>query len=118
MEIRYPQRGEIWLVNLDPTIGAEIKKIRPALIISNDRNNQYALTVTIIPITDHGQKVYPFHVALPIPSPGLTKDSKIKCEHIRTVDKIRLVKFLGSVSSEILEQTEQALSIHLGINFT
>ena len=85
----YPLRGEIWRVNFDPTIGAEIKKTRPALVISNDHNNQYSLTVTIVPITDRGHDVFPFEVFLGHLTPGLNKDSKLKCQQIRTVDKSR-----------------------------
>lgn len=59
-------RGQVWLVNLDPTVGAEIKKKRPAVIISNDLNNTYADTVTLLPMSDKGKKVYPFEVFIPI----------------------------------------------------
>ena len=111
----WPKRGDIWIVNLDPTIGAEIKKTRPALIISNDINNRYADTITLLPISDQGEKVYPFEVALPAKSFGLTKESKVKCQQIRTVDKRRLVKWLGIIDTHVLQDVEQALLIHLGI---
>ncbi len=110
-----PLRGQIWLVNFDPTIGAEIKKTRPAVIVSNDINNQYAATVTILPVTDKGQKTYPFEVHITSKLSGLTKDSKIKCQQIRTVDKSRLVKVLGEVTSAEINQIEKALLIHLGV---
>ena len=109
-------RGKIWLVNLDPTVGAEIKKTRPAVIISNDLNNQYADTVTILPLSDPGQKVYPFEVLISPEDTGLSKPSKIKCQQIRTVDKSRLLKFLGSIETRLIAQTEQALKNHLGLD--
>ena len=112
--MHWPKRGEIWFVNLDPTIGAEIKKTRPALIISNDINNQYADTVTLLPISDKGEKIYPFEVYLPAKFFGLTKESKVKCQQIRTVDKRRLAKFMGVVGPEEFQKVEQALLIHLG----
>lgn len=109
------QRGQIWLVNLDPSLGAEIKKTRPALVISNNLNNQYAATITVLPITDRGEKVYPFEVFLPAHVSGLTKDSKIKCQQIRTVDKSRLSKSLGVITEEKWPEIHHALILHLQI---
>ena len=109
------KRGDIWLVRLDPTVGSEIKKTRPAVIISNDINNYYAPLVTVLPISDKGDKVYPFEVALSHGGAGLSKPSKIRCQQIRTVDKTRLVKRLGSVAKELLPDIEEALKNHLGM---
>jgi len=118
MEMRkFPERGEIYLVCLDPKIGSEINKTRPALIISNDINNQAAQTVTVIPITSITEKVYPFETLLPSQESGLSKDSKAKCNQIRTIDKKRLVKSLGKVSVEKLKEIEGSLLIHLGMYF-
>jgi mRNA interferase MazF len=109
-------RGDVWLVNLDPTVGAEIKKTRPALIISNDIANQCSSTVTILPVTDRGDKVYPFEVEVPPEQGGLTKPSKIKCQQIRTVDRSRLVRFLGVVPDSTIHAAERALCLHLGLD--
>ena len=111
-----PKRGEIWLVRLDPAVGSEIKKTRPALIISNDINNQYATLVTVLPISDKGAKVYPFEIAVSEGNTGLSKPSKIKCQQIRTIDKERLVKRLGTVTKGHLPDIEDALKLHLGID--
>ena len=116
MEIKeFPGRGEIYLVCLDPTIGFEINKTCPALIISNDINNQAAQTVTVIPITSNTEKVYPFETLLSSKESGLLKNSKAKCNQIRTIDKKRLVKSIGKVSLEKLKEVEGSLLIHLGI---
>ena len=112
----YPKRGEIWLISLDPVIGHEISKTRPALVISNDRNNEFAQTVTVLPITSKTARIYPFETYLSKEESGLPKDSKIKCNHIRTIDKRRLVKLMGRVSQEKLKEVEKALLIHLGID--
>ena len=56
----FPKRGEIWVVSLEPVIGHEIGKTRPALVISNNRNNQFADTITVLPITSKTEKIYPF----------------------------------------------------------
>lgn len=111
----FPKKGEIWLVSLEPVVGHEIGKTRPALTISNDRNNQFADTVTILPITSKTEKIYPFEVLLLKEEANLPKDSKIKSNQIRTIDKKRLVSFLGKVTKKRLIEIEQALLIHLGI---
>lgn len=113
--MNFPKRGQIWFVSLDPVVGHEMGKKRPALVVSNDRNNQFAETVTILPITSKTEKVYPFEVFLSKEETRLPKDSKVKCNQVRTVDKKRLVNFLGTLSSERLKDIEQALLIHLGI---
>lgn len=113
----YPERGEIYLVCLDQTIGAEIHKTRPALIISNDVNNQYSDTVTVIPITSNVEKVYPFEAVLSSSEPGLSRKSKAKCNQIRTIDKKRLLKSLGKISFQELKEVEKSLLVHLGIYF-
>ncbi|MHB1377065.1 MAG: type II toxin-antitoxin system PemK/MazF family toxin [Candidatus Humimicrobiaceae bacterium] len=113
--INFPKRGEIWLVSLEPVAGHEIGKTRPALIISNDRNNEYSSTVTLIPITSSIDKIYPFEVFISKTDSELQLDSKIKCNQIRTVDKLRLVKFAGKIKAERLFKVEEALLIHVGI---
>jgi mRNA interferase MazF len=110
---KYPGRGEIYLVTLDPTVGAEISKTRPALIISNDINNQFSDTITVIPITSYVEKIYPFEVLLPPGESGLSKNSKAKCNQIRTIDKKRLIKLLGKLHPEIIDAVEAATKIHL-----
>lgn len=113
----FPKRGDIFLVCLDPTIGSEIRKTRPALIISNDINNRYSSTVTVIPITSNVEKVFPFEVLFPSAQSGLPKTSKAKCNQIRTIDKRRLLKPLGKIPVETMQEVEDALRLHLGIYF-
>jgi len=115
---RFPERGEIYLVCLDPTVGSEINKTRLALIISNDINNQAAQTVTVIPIASTTEKSYPFEAFLSSQETGLPKDFKVKCNQIRRIDKKRLVKCIGRVSIEKMKrEVEEALLIHLGMYF-
>jgi mRNA interferase MazF len=89
--------GEIWLVGLDPTVGSEIKKSRPCVIVSPPELNQHLLTVIVAPMTSKGF-VAPFR--LPVTHAG--KKGLIVLDQIRTVDKIRLVKRLGALSPKIL----------------
>ena len=113
--MNFPKRGGIYLVSLDPTIGSEIEKSRPAVVISNNINNELSDTVTIIPVTSKTTKIYPFEVLLKKGEAGLVKDSKAKCNQIRTVDKKRLFKYLGSIDSKKMKELEKAVLIHLGI---
>jgi mRNA interferase MazF len=72
------KKGEIYLANLSPTIGAEISNKRPVLIVSNDINNEYAETVTILPITSKTDRIYPFEVSLLAGEGDIKENSKIK----------------------------------------
>jgi len=112
----FPKRGEIWFVSLEPVVGHETGKTRPALVISNDRNNLFAETVTVLPITSKTEKIYPFEVFLPSKETHLAKDSKVKCNQIRTVDKKRVINFVSSLFPEKLEKVEKALLIHLDVD--
>jgi mRNA interferase MazF len=115
-EAGFPRYGGIYEVNLDPVIGSETGKHRPALIVSNDINNEFSQTVTILPITGQpARKQYPFEVFVPQGVAGLTADSRIKANQIRTVDKRRLISFRGSLPSQYLPQVEKALRIHLNL---
>jgi mRNA interferase MazF len=110
------RRGDICLVALDPVMGSEISKTRPALIVSNDINNRFSGTLTVLPITSKNiRKIYPFEVFLQQGMGNLPKDSKIKADQVRTLDKRRFVKFIGTVDVEIMERVEAALMIHLQI---
>ncbi|MFH1031744.1 MAG: type II toxin-antitoxin system PemK/MazF family toxin [Chloroflexota bacterium] len=112
----FPRYGDIYQVNLDPVVGAETGKLRPAVIVSNDINNEFSQTITVLPITGQpARKHYPFEVLLPEGVAGLTADSRIKANQVRTVDKRRLVSFRGSLPPEYLPQVERALKIHLNM---
>lgn len=113
--MNFPERGQVWFVSLEPVVGHKIGKKRPAVIISNDRNNLFADTVTVLPITSKTEKIYPFEVFLPKEESHLPKNSKVKCNQIRTVDKKRLINLVGILSSKRIEGIEQALLIHLDI---
>jgi len=112
----YPKRGDIYWVQLDPVIGSEISKTRPALVISNDIGNEYSDRVIIAPITSKGlSKIYPFEVAIPKGAAGLEENSKILLDQIRTVDKTRLAKRVGKVSPEMMFKVERAIHLSLGL---
>ena len=108
------KRGEIYLAGLDPVVGKEISKTRPVVIVSNDKNNKFSGTVTILPITSGSlKKIYPFEVFLHEGSGNLPKDSKIKADQIRTLDKTRLVKKIGTLGQKEIAEIDKAVRIHL-----
>jgi mRNA interferase MazF len=112
------RRGQIYWAQLDPTIGSEIKKTRPVLIVSNNANNQAADTVTILPLTSQVKTIRPFEVLLTAGTGGLKVASKVKANQIRTIDKRRLsVSLLGEiVNTEILDRVNTAIKIHLDMS--
>jgi len=89
------KRFDVFLINLDPTIGKEIKKTRPCLIVSPDEMNQYLQTLIVAPMTTRGQN-YPTRVACIFKR----KKGQIVLDQIRTIDKRRLVKRMGAIDSE------------------
>ena len=111
------RRGEIYWVNLDPTVGAEIRKTRPALIVSNNKNNEFSDTVTVLPITSKADRIYPYEVRIGEGDGGLRTPGKIKANQIRTIDKRRLSSHpIGSpVGEELLDAVARAIKIHLDI---
>jgi mRNA interferase MazF len=109
-------RGGIFVANLDPVTGSEISKTRPVLVVSNDRNNAFAATVTVLPITSqHLGKIFPFEVFLSKGTGNLPKDSKVKADQIRTLDKRRLIAFVGNLSEAEVERIDGAVRIHLAL---
>ena len=109
------KRGDIFLVNFDPTLGAEIQKTRPALVVSNDINNVHSPIVSISPITSNVTRVYSFEVEIPAGIGGLKSRSKIMVHQTRAVDKIRLIKKLGQLTPSIMTEVDQALRIHFDL---
>ena len=111
------RRGGIYLTALDPVVGREISKTRPALVVSNDKNNEFSATVTIVPITSKNlEKIYPFEVFLAKGAGSLPKNSKIKADQIRTLDKRRIVKFIGTLEKREIDQIDKAIKIHLALS--
>jgi mRNA interferase MazF len=109
------RRGEIYWVNLDPALGAEIKKTRPSLIVSNDINNLHSQTVSVLPLTSSVDKVYPFEVLLKPGVYGNKEPGKIKANQIRTVDKRRLGKVIGLLPDEVMSRVDAAMRLHLAL---
>ena len=98
----------------DPTVGHEIRKFRPAVIISNNHMNELAATVLVMPITT-GHYDYYHWIPLAPPEGGVTKPSSIVTEQIRAIDKRRLKKHLGTVSHQTIAKIEDTIRDHCGL---
>jgi mRNA interferase MazF len=111
-----PRRGDVYWVRLDPVIGSEIAKTRPAVIISNDIGNQFSARVIVAPLTTGGLgRVYPFEVLVPAHEGGLSQDSKVVLDQIRTIDKQRLGSRIGLLPPERMRAVDQAIRLSLAV---
>ena len=111
-----PRRGDVFLVTFDPTLGAEIRKTRPALVIQNDVANRYSPITVVAAITSRVEEpLYPTEVFVRHPEGGLTADAAILLNQIRSVDKRRLFKRLGRVTPETMRKVNHALLSSLGL---
>ncbi len=104
MVIRAPRRDEVWLVSLDPTHGAEIQKTQPCVVISPEEMNQFLWTVIVAPMTT-ALRSYPTRVSVRFQS----KAGQVALDQLRSVDKQRLVKKLGSIPSNVAQQCSEVL---------
>lgn len=110
------KRGDVFWVNFDPSVGSEAKKIRPAVVVSNDVNNAHSPIVSIAPITSVTERIYSFEVEIPEGAGGMTKRSKAMVNQTRALDKARLVKRLGRLPSAIMAAIDRALCLHYGLD--
>jgi mRNA interferase MazF len=105
------KRGEVWWINFDPSVGGEIQKRRPAVIVSNDISNKYLNRVQVIPLTSKIDKLYPSEAYVQFEG----KQGKTLADQLTTVSKIRLINKAGSISKADIEQVERAIKIQLGL---
>jgi mRNA interferase MazF len=111
-----PRRGDIYLVNFDPTVGAEIKKTRPALVIQNDIGNEYSPITIVAAITSRfDEPPYPTEVIMQPEESGLPLRSAALLNQIRSIDRQRLVKPLGHADAGTMNRVDQAIQISLGL---
>jgi mRNA interferase MazF len=105
------RRGEVWWVALDPTVGSEIGKTRPAVILSNDRSNAQNNRVQIVPLTSNTRRVFPSEALVNVEG----RLSKAVADQIRTVDKRRLRAVIGRISETEMRAVEHAVRLQLGL---
>jgi mRNA interferase MazF len=109
-----PIRGEVWLVSLDPTVGHEIKKTRPAVIVISNLYNQHNWVVVIVPLTSHDVAQYD-QVLIEPPEGGVISTGVTLPDQIRAVDRGRLVKRLGTLGADIMGRIDRSLRLVLSL---
>jgi len=97
-------QGDVYLVNLDPTVQTESGKTRPGLVISINAMNHNSPRLIVAPITSSTSRVYPFEIFVPRGTAGLERDSKIMLDQLRSLDKKRLVKKIGAIDKQTLSK--------------
>ena len=114
------RRGEIRVVGLDPVVGAEAARTRPAVIVSNDGANTMAArlgrgVVTVIPVTSNTARIHPFQILLAAADTGLNLDSKAQAEQIRSVSVERIGAVIGAVPFDLMAGLDEAIRLHLDL---
>lgn len=115
-KLAQPKRGEIYLVSFDPTVGAEMQKTRPALVLQNDIANEHSPITIVAAITSQfDDTLYPTEVLVQPTEGGLTVNSVVLLNQIRSIDKQRLVKRLGKLTDETMVLVNLAIQVSLGL---
>ncbi|HCJ58911.1 MAG TPA: PemK family transcriptional regulator [Clostridiaceae bacterium] len=110
------KRGDIFYADLSPVVGSEQGGVRPVLVIQNDIGNKYSPTIIVAAITSQINKAkLPTHIEISAEEYGLTKDSVILLEQIRTIDKKRLKERIGHLSDELMKRVDECIQISFGL---
>lgn len=105
------KRGEVWLINFDPSVGGEIQKKRPAIIVSNDAANRNLNRVQVVPLTSNISRIYPSEALITLQG----RQSKAMADQLTTVSKQRMMNKVGEVTPEEMTSVEIAIRVQLGL---
>lgn len=105
------KRGEVWWVSFDPSIGGEIQKQRPAVVVSNDVSNRYLNRVQVVPTTSKVEKLYPSEAYVTVGG----RQGKAMTDQLATVSKERMIKLIGRVTAAEMMEIEKAIRIQLSL---
>ena len=108
---RVPRRGDVFWVNLDPVIGTEIRKTRPAVVVSNDSCNRYGARVVVLPITSNIDSLYPGEAMIEVKG----RQGRALGDQIRSIDKRRLKARVSTLTADEMARIDEALAITLGL---
>ena len=111
----FPRRGQVWLVSLDPTAGHEVRKTRPAVVVSDDLYNEYNWVVLVVPMTSHPTAEYDQVLVSPGEG-GLTVASVTLPDQLRAVDRRRFRRQLGSLPADTMQRVDLSLKSVLGLS--
>lgn len=109
------KRGDIYYANLSNSIGSEQGGIRPVLVVQNNTANQYSPTLIVLPITAAKKRWMPVHVPV-FRSGGLPRNSTVLAEQIRTIDRSRLLEYVGSLDDLLMQNVDNAIKMSLGVS--
>ena len=104
------KRGDVWWVNFDPSVGGEVQKVRPAVIISNDASNKFLNRIQVIPITSNVDRLYPSEAYVTLNN----QQRKVMADQLTTVSKLRVQSQMGFLSTVDIARIEQAIKVQLG----
>jgi mRNA interferase MazF len=110
---RVPRRGDVFWVNLDPVVGSEIRKTRPAVVVSNDSCNRYGARVVVLPIASNVDSLYPGEAMIDVKG----RQSRALGDQIRSIDKRRLKARVSTLIADEMARIDEALAITLGLPF-
>ena len=109
------KRGDIFYADLDPVVGSEQGGVRPVLVVQNNVGNKHSATVVVVPISSVRKKDLPVHIQ--IRYSGVPRNSTVLAEQIRTIDRRRLQKYVGSLDREFMKEIDRILKISIGVKF-
>lgn len=114
MQVR---KGDIFFADLSPVVGSEQGGVRPVLVVQNDIGNRFSPTIIVAAVTSQTNKAkLPTHVPISAEGNGLSRDSVVLLEQLRTIDKKRLREHIGTVGTNVIDVVDEALSVSLGID--
>lgn len=109
------RKGDLYFADLSPVIGSEQGGVRPVLVVQNDIGNKYSPTIIVAAVTSQNKANLPTHVSIAAEGNGLSKNSVVLLEQLRTIDKKRLKERIGTIDQTRLPDVNEALSVSLGI---